>query len=571
MGFASCGHCTELHWGLISMNDTAFDVVVIGGGSTGTAVARDCAMRGLRALLLERDDIASASVGTCAGMISSGLKYMDEPQIVDMCSQEVVYFKRIARHIIIKNPIPTPMLEMSDLSSGGNFAEEYSKRAATRDVPPVLFLTPEATLEIEPSIHPDIIASMYFEEYFIDPFRYCLLQALDAQNHGAEVRTYCEVLEVKYDGTSETHEVTFYNRTTGEIESATTKTVVNATGPWAPSVAKSAGAKVELRPNKGAHVIFDRRIVNVGVITKAVDGRMIYLFPHENTTLLGTTALDSWEDPDTLVASQDEIEYLLKSIEFVVPDIRKARIIRTMEGVRPLIPSWKVPEGEVTRGYEVIDHEKDGRPGFYSFIGGKLVMARHMAEAVTDLLCNRLGVKAPCKTHELPLPGNEADVDIESLSKQYDVPLHTLERMRARRGTEIERILEMTEEFPAWRTAVCTCEPVLEAEIRYSIREEFPHTLNDLRRRVRLGTGTCQGTFCTYKAAGILAEELGLEGDDFLVDILDFRAERWKGIRPVIRGGQLAQEELAQGIYSCVGNLDQSEVEYDLKPWEEGL
>ncbi|MGQ4912506.1 MAG: FAD-dependent oxidoreductase [Candidatus Thorarchaeota archaeon] len=553
------------------MTEDCYDVVVVGGGSTGTAVARDCAMRGLRTLLLERDDIASATVGTCAGMISSGLKYMDEPEIVDMCSQEVVYFNHIARHIIMKNPILTPMLEMSDLSTGGNFAEEYSKRAATRDVPPVLFLTPEDSRAIEPSLHPDIIASMYFEEFFIDPFRLCLLQALDTRVHGGEVRTYCEVLRIAKDPDSKCYSVDFYDRTTGEMGTVLTRTVVNAAGPWAPRVAKSAGATVEIRPNKGAHVIFDRRIVNVGVVTKAVDGRMIYLFPHENTTLLGTTALDSWEDPDTLVATQDEIEYLIKSIEFVVPRIREARIIRTMEGVRPLIPTWKIPEGEVSRGYEVIDHESEGKPGVFSFTGGKLVMARHMAETVTDLVCKRLGVDEPCRTHEKPLPGNEEDVDIEELAREYGVSLHALERMRARRGTEVRKILELTREHPEWKTTICTCEPVIEAEIRYSIREEFPQTLNDLRRRVRLGTGTCQGTFCTYKAAAILAEELGLESDDYLVDILDFRAERWKGIRPVIRGEQLAQEELAQGMYACVGNLDRSDVEYEMKPWEEGM
>ncbi|MHA1613618.1 MAG: FAD-dependent oxidoreductase, partial [Candidatus Thorarchaeota archaeon] len=87
------------------MTNSKFDVVVIGGGSTGTAVARDCAMRGLRILLLERDDIASATVGTCAGMISSGLKYRDEPDMMKICSKEVVYWNHIARHIIAKNPI----------------------------------------------------------------------------------------------------------------------------------------------------------------------------------------------------------------------------------------------------------------------------------------------------------------------------------------------------------------------------------------------------------------------------------------------------------------------------------
>ncbi|MHA2209563.1 MAG: FAD-dependent oxidoreductase [Candidatus Thorarchaeota archaeon] len=550
------------------MSESDFDVIVIGGGSTGTAAARDCALRGLKTLLLERDDIASATVGTCAGMISSGLKYMDEPEIVDMCSEEVVHLRHIARHIIMKNPILTPILELSDLSTGSNFAAEYSKRAESRDVPPVMFLEPEDALEIEPLISPDIISSMYFEEYFIDPFRLCLLQALDARANGAVVKTYCEVVGIgENKGAIDT--VTYYNRVTGEIESATTKTVINAGGPWAHKIASLAGATLNLRLNKGAHVILDRRVVNVGIITKAVDGRMIYLFPHENTTLLGTTALDTWDDPDTLVATHDEIEYLLKSMEWVVPSIREARIIRTMEGVRPLVPTWKVPEGKVTRGYEVIDHESEGISGLVSFTGGKLVMCRHMAEAATDLICQKLGIETNCTTHESPLPGMDSEVDVLSLSKEYDIAQHALERLRARRGTQMTEILNLVKEHSDWRTTICTCEPIIEAEIRYSIRNEFPQTLNDLRRRVRLGTGPCQGTFCTHKAAAILADELDLVGEDYLVDIMDFRAERWKGIRPPMRGPQLAQEELAQGLYACVGNLDQINTEYDPKPWEE--
>ncbi len=547
---------------------TEFDVVVIGGGSTGTAVARDCALRGLKTMLIERDDIASGTVGTCAGMISSGLKYMDEPAIVDMCSKEVVHLLHIARHIISKNPILTPILEMSDLSSGGNFAEEYSKRAAERDVPPVMFLTPEDSLKIEPMLNPDLLASLYFEEFFIDPFRLCLLQAIDAKQHGAEIRTYCEVTRIEVEN-GHVKGVNFFNRLTGEIESVSTKIVINAAGPWAHKIAALAGASLDIRLNKGAHVILDRRVVNVGVIAKAVDGRMIYLFPHENTVLLGTTALDTWEDPDTLTASQDEIEYLLKSMEWVVPSIRKARIIRTMEGVRPLVADWKVPEGEVTRGYEIIDHADHDVVGLLSFTGGKLVMCRHMAEAVTDRVCDILGVDAECLTHSTPLPGNEADLDVLAVASEYGVSSHAVERLRARRGTETIRVLEMLRKHPHWRTTICTCEPVLEAEIRYSIKNEFPQTMNDLRRRLRLGTGPCQGTFCTLKASPILAEELGLGGSEYHYEMLRYLSERWKGKRPPMRGEQLAQEELVQGIYACVANLDHSGPELDLQPWEE--
>jgi len=547
------------------MTKSEFDVVIIGGGSTGTAVARDCALRGLKVLLLERDDIASATVGTCAGMISSGLKYRSEPDIMRMCSTEVIHLNRIARHIISKNPVIAPLLDLSDAASDGEYIDAYSEHAQERDVPSMMFLTPEATLEIEPKIHPEIIAGVYYEEFFIDPFRLSLLQALDARNHRAKIKTYCEVID--FEVANDTIQgVVFYNRITGKTEKVRAKIIVNAAGPWAHKIARIGGGELELRLNKGAHVILDRRVVNVGITSKAIDGRWIYLFPHENTMLLGTTALDTWEDPDTLVASFDEIEYLLKSIEIVIPSIREARIIRTMAGVRPLVPDWKVPEDKVTRGYQVIDHNN----GMISFTGGKLVMCRHMAESVTDLVCKKLELDVKCTTHEKPLPGNDADVDIESLSVEFGISMHTLERMRARRGTEIIKILELARNHPEWKTTICTCEPVIEAEIRYAIREEFPQTLNDLRRRLRLGTGPCQGTFCTFKAAAILTEELDLEGDDFLVDILDFRAERWKGIRPSMRGEQIAQEELAQGIYSCVGNLDKSDVDYDPKPWEEG-
>ncbi|MBN2228808.1 MAG: FAD-dependent oxidoreductase [Candidatus Thorarchaeota archaeon] len=554
------------------MTESEFDVVVIGAGSTGTAVARDCAIRGLKTILLERDDIASATVGTCAGMISSGLKYSSEPEIMALCSREVVHLNRIARHIIMKNPILAPLLDLSDAASDSSYVDSYSEHAEERDVPSMLFLTPDASLEIEPSLHQDIIASVYYEEFFLDPFRLCLLQALDAKRHGAKVRTYCEVIDIETDPEHGVKGIVFYDRASGVKDRVTTRFIVNATGPWAHKIAKQADVGLAIRLNKGAHVIFDRRIVNVGITVKAIDGRWIYLFPHENTTLLGTTALDTWEDPDTLVASFDEIEYLLQSIETVLPSIRKARIIRTMSGVRPLVPEWKIPEGKVTRGYQIIDHEStDGLKGLISFTGGKLVMCRDMAEAVTDLICKKIGLEVACTTHEKPLPGNEDDVDVLALSKEYGISLHALERMRARRGTEMLKVLELTKEHPQWKTTICTCEPVIEAEIRYAIREEFPKTLNDLRRRLRLGTGPCQGTFCTYKAAAILSEELDLGGDDFLVDILDFRSERWKGIRPSMRGEQLAQEELAQGMYACVANLDQSDVDYDLKPWEEGL
>lgn len=554
------------------MGKTDYDVIVIGGGSTGTAVVRDCAMRGLRTLLLERDDIASATVGTCAGMISSGFKYYNEPEFMDMCTEEVVYLRKIARHIVMKLPILFPVVDFSELSSAGvsKGMEEYAKRVEQRGVPPFLILAPEKALEIEPMLIQDVVASGYIEEFFIDPFRLSVLQAMDGKRHGADVKTYSEVIELtpKEDGTID---VSYHNRLTGQIVAVRSRVVINAAGPWAHIIAKLAGADLDLRLTKGSHIILDRRVVNVGITTRAVDRRWVYMYPHENTTLIGTTDLPTWENPDELVATHDEIEYLFKSFEWVVPSVREARIIRTMVGVRPMIPTWKVPEDEVSRSFEVVDHEPQGVPGLISFTGGKLVVCRRMAQDAVDLACTKLGKDIACRTHIESLPGMEDDVDIISLSKEYNISQHALERMRMRRGTEVLEILNLLREHPEWRSSVCTCEPVIEAEIRYAIRNEFPHSLNDLRRRLRLGTGPCQATFCTFKAAAILAEELELNGEDYQLEIMDFLAERWKGKRPPMRGEQLAQEEIVQGIYACVANLDQAvdELDYDLKPWEE--
>ena len=565
-------YATQYAKAVIRMSKTDYDVIVIGGGSTGTAVVRDCAMRGLGTLLLERDDIASASVGTCAGMISSGFKYYNEPEFMDMCTDEVMHLRKIARHIVMKLPILFPVVDFSELSSAGvsKGMEEYAKRVERRGVPPFLILAPEKALEIEPMLIQDVVASGYVEEFFIDPFRLSVLQAIDAKKYGANVQTYSEVIDLtpEEDGSIG---VSYHNRLTGQIETVRSRVVINAAGPWAHSIAKLAGADLDLRLTKGSHIILDRRVVNVGITTRAVDRRWVYMYPHENTTLIGTTDLPTWENPDELVATHDEIEYLLKSLEWIVPSVREARIIRTMVGVRPMMPTWKVPEDEVSRSFEVIDHEIQGVSGLISFTGGKLVVCRRMAQDAVNLACKKLGKDIECRTHIESLPGMEGDVDIISLSKEYNVSQHALERMRIRRGTEIREILNLLREHPEWRSSVCTCEPVIEAEIRYAIRNEFPHSLNDLRRRLRLGTGPCQGTFCTFKAAAILAEELELNGEDYQLEIIDFLAERWKGKRPPMRGEQLAQEELVQGIYACVANLDQAmdELDYDLKPWEE--
>ena len=391
---------------------------------------------------------------------------------------------------------------------------------------------------------------------FIDPFRLCLLNALSAKNHGADVRNYTEVIDVIREG-DRVKGVRVRDKRTGTVEEIRGKIVANCAGPWVPRISKMAGINQPLRLNKGSHIVFDRRITGVGVVCRALDGRSAYLFPHFDTTILGTTAWDIFGNPDDAETSYDDVEYLISSMEVAVPSIREARIIRTMCGVRPMIPEWWVSEDDATRNFRLVDHEeRDGVSGLVSFEGGKLVIYRIMAEKMTDLICQKLGVDAECRTHIEPLPGAEGEIDIERWAEEYNMPTHTVGRIASRHGSNTPEVLKLTRENPEYRSTLCVCESVTEAEIRYSLRNEFATCLSDLRRRVRLGMGPCQGTFCTFKALAVIADELGLTPEQAHRNAIEFAQERWKGKRVILRGDQVSEEELNQAIYAGVANYD---------------
>ncbi len=543
-------------WKVIRKMNT-YDVIVIGGGSTGTSIARDCAMRGLKTILFERKDLASGATGACAGMISGGVKYaLQEPDFAEMCTREVVYLSRIAKHIVFRTPILTAILTEEELKLREKFVDTYGTLTRKRQASPILILSPREARKLEPKLSSNIILAAYFDEMFIDPFRLAVLTALSAKQHGAEIRTYTEVVDIlKRNG--EVYGVKVRDRLTGKEEEVYGKIVVNAAGAWVPKISRMAGVSQTLRLNKGTHVVFDRRITGFGIICRALDGRSVYLFPHETGAILGTTAIDIFTDPDDAEATYDEVEYLISSMEMAVPSIREARIVRVMCGVRPLIAQWWIPEGDVTRNFKVVDHEeRDGVKGLISVEGGKLVVCRAMAEKITDLVCEKLGREAACRTHLEPLPGAEGEVDLNKLSLKYNVSPHTVSRLASRQGALSQNILARAESDPSALTSVCLCESVTEAELRHAIRGEWGKTLEDLRRRTRMGMGPCQGFSCAYKAAAILAEERGMSASEAFRELKAFLTERCKGHSIVLRGSQLSEWEITQAAYNCVGSMD---------------
>jgi glycerol-3-phosphate dehydrogenase len=553
----------------------SFDLLVIGGGVNGTGIARDASMRGLATMLVEKKDFAAGSSGANSGMIHGGIRYlMDDPQVTRLACLDSGYIQKIAPHLLFRIPFLYPVLptrpgaptlkDRAFLYGAETYFEAYDRYQPLKNGKPHTRLTDAELHELEPGIADGTMGAVTMDEYGIDPFRLCTLNARSAAAHGAEIRNHAQVTRFLREGASVVGAAVTDVRT-GATEEVRARAVFNAGGPWAPKIAELAGVTVRIRPGKGVHLTLDRRLSNYGIICKAVDNRDVFVMPHEDSSIIGTTDDDFYGDPDELSVSQDEIEYLLQAVEHTFPTVRKARILRAWAGVRPTLYKYGPLEDALSRDHAITDHEADGAPGFYSIVGGKLASFRAMAEEAVDLVARKLGNTQPCTTHKVALPGGEATAAAaEALAREHDVPPFAAARLAYRHGAEAERVLALAEEDPDLRALACSCEGVALAELSFALREEFADSLTDLRRRCRLAMGVCQGARCAGTAAALLARERSLEHAAALREARALLDERWKGNRPVLAGEALAQAELLQGTYGATGALFREQNE---APW----
>lgn len=528
-----------------------FQVIVIGGGITGAGIARDCAMRGLSTLLIERNDFSSGTTGANMGMLHGGRRYtLTDPEVTRLSCEESGVIQSIAPHLIFRIPwlIPIHASDKKPLESYQALLDTYDSYGRAKNSPPHVFLTPDEVRQVEPAITADIKGAFTRDEPGVNVFRLVLANAQSARDHGAVILNHHPVTRILREG-NRVVGIEAHDAFTGEVSRFTADFVVNAAGPWTPAVADMAGVPFALRPTRGIHLIFDRRLTATAVSCSGVS-----LLPHESTTICGLTDEFFPDDPDTAGVPLDEVEYLLSRVETTIGSIRGARIIRAMSGVRPIISQEGEDERALSRGYRIYDHEEiDGVQGFITIAGGKMVIYRKMAQDLADLLCVKMGVSARCETADTPLFGGDLPAPIDELAmawaSQSGLPVHTTLRLAARHGSNTPAVLALLAENPAYASRVCECEPVTEAELRYCIRHEWAMTLDDLRRRTRMGTGPCQASHCTLGAGQVLSLERGLTMADTAAAIGDFLQERWKGRNPVLTGLQARQEEMVRAVY----------------------
>lgn len=541
------------------------DVLIIGGGCNGTGLARDLAKRGVKVLLCDKGDFARGATGASSGMIHGGPRYLlNDVETTRHSCEDSGYIQKIVPHILFRVPFLLPVTDegaygKASLLLHDVYFDVYDRYTPLKNGIPHARLTPEQMAQIEPGLHGDFLGGVTLDEWGIDPGRLCLLNAIDAQSFGAKIRTYTEVVGLLRDETGAVVGARVRRADDAHVEEIRARVVVNCGGPWAEKVANLAGGGVRLRPGKGVHLIYEKRLTNFAIITTAVDGRQIFVMPYQNETWIGTTDDDYYGELDDLWATQDEIWYLKAAIERIIPGMAAQRLIGTRVGVRNTIFGWGKPEDDLSRRYEVVDHAtlpQDVRaPGLFSLIGGKLASYRIQSAEAADAICTRLGVSAPCETHRHTLPGGDAMPNEQELARVYGISRLAARRLIFRHGSWAHRVLDIGRESRTGYAVVDANEPVLECEIRYCVRHEQVQRLSDLMMRCRLAMGSGMGMQSALRAAQIFAEERGLDATDERQALMELLARRWRSARPVLQGQQLAQAELLMTQYTGAWQL----------------
>jgi glycerol-3-phosphate dehydrogenase len=549
-----------------------YDAVVVGGGVNGVGIARDLALRGVSCLLLEKKDFGAGTSSASSGMIHGGPRYLlHDKDVTRLACLDSGYIQKIAPHLLFRIPFLYPVYKepgqtrlqaLLMLEGVEAFFEAYDRFVPLKNGRPHTRLTPEEALRLEPSLPADgLVGAVTFDEWGIDVPRLCIANAVDAVEHGASALNHAEATGVEIEN-NVFRALRFRDVLTGEERRVTANILINATGPWSPRFAAMAGLDVKLRGGKGVHIVLDRRLFNVALATRAIDGREIFILPYENTSVIGTTDDDYFGDLDDQRATEDEIKYLLEGVATIFPAVREARMTHSYSGVRPTLHRRKVYEDNLSREHEILDHEeRDGVSGIISLIGGKLASYRIMAEETADLACAKLGRSEKSATHARPLPGGDRVPDVEALSETSGLDPYAVSRLVYRHGSRAERIIDSIRADRNLGALVCSCEPVTAAEIRHVVEHEMARTLSDVRMRTRLSSGPCQATNCLIAAGALLAElksegRVEVDSNGIAEDASRFLKEWWWNRAAVLDGEQFKQEELFQAIHFCNNGLD---------------
>jgi glycerol-3-phosphate dehydrogenase len=508
------------------------ELLVIGGGATGTGVAWDAALRGLDVILVDRGDLAGGTSGRFHGLLHSGGRYaVKDPRAARECVAE----NRILRQVAADCIEDTGGLFVTTPADDPQYADRFARGCIDTGVECEEIPVGRA-LGDEPRLNPRITRAFRVPDASIDVWKTVWTMSHGAGQRGARVLPYHAVVAIHRDG-DEVTGARVRDLRSGEETDVLAQVTVNATGAWAGRIAAMAGVEgVRVLPGRGIMIAMNHRLVDTVVNRCQMPSDGDIIVPIRTVSVIGTTDRHT-DDPDDQTVPPEEVDRMLDEGEKLVPGFRRARALRVWTGVRPLFAdagAGATDTRDVTRAHALLDHSRrDGVDRLFTITGGKLTTFRLMAEETVDAVCRRLAITTPCTTRTEPLPGSES-------RRHY----HLGERLARKEAGLIEEQL------------ICECEMVTRGELEEVIARTGGIDLDDIRRRLRLGMGPCQGGFCIYRATGILHELDGLSAARADASLRAFLQERWKGVWPVLYGDQLRQARLDDWIFQGVLDVE---------------
>lgn len=488
------------------MSDNLYDVAVIGAGINGAGIARDAALRGLKVVVLEQDDMCSGTSAASSRLIHGGLRYLEygEIPLVFESLRERITLRKIATHLIQPLRISIPIYAGAKrgpwLIRLGMIA--YDFLSAGKTVPRHDMPSREEMLQAEPGLASEGLlgAARYFDAQITFAERLVLENLLAAKAAGAAIHTYTGVQAISIEQDIATIECADTISAAPTVVKA--RAVVNAAGPWVDSVLGTTAADLPqlIGGTKGSHIIvgkFAGAPADAFYVEAAQDGRPFFIIPWNDQYLIGTTDIRFDDDLAQIRASDAEVDYLLTETNRVFPgaDLTTADIHYAYAGVRPLPKRDKGPESSITRKHIIKTNVAVSR-NFVSIVGGKLTTYRNLAEQAVDRLAKILRRKLPgCRTRENLLPGayrlQEAEralAAVESLSSAG------VRRILGIYGGRAMALLNHAEANGGDLSCIDPDSTVLAAEISFATQEEFARTLIDIvYRRSMLGLRADQG------------------------------------------------------------------------------
>lgn len=376
------------------------DILIIGGGGTGGALAHDLTLRGLRVTLVERGELTSGTTGRHHGLLHSGARYAvgDRESAVE-CIEENMILRRICPGSFELNDGLFVAIEDEDM----DYLEPFIEGCEASGIPSER-LTPRQALALEPNLNPQLKAAVRIPDGTMDAMRLPLRFFATAAHNGAEIHSYTEVKELLVHD----HLVSgalVHDRVSRKDREIHADIVINATGPWSEKIAAMAGVDVPIRPSPGVLLALHGRLCNMVInrLHKSGDGDIVV--PQRALSVVGTS---SWvvEDPDDLPVPADHVERMYTEGSKLIPAVRYTEFRAAWSAARPLIGSRGEADSgrELSRTFKTFDHkETDGVEGFITITGGKGTTLRGMAELCANVVCDKLDVDEPCRTRDTVL------------------------------------------------------------------------------------------------------------------------------------------------------------------------